>query len=523
MSMLRLTLAVVSAAGAIVISGAAQGADAPLAEKGITSLVELQIDDEAILSRIRKAGLSFTPDDAALKRLAEAGASEAVLQAVREAGKTARPSNDKAVSFEDVVRLLELGIDEATIQNRLEKSPTVFVLDARQVAQLEKAGASQELIAALQRERTASPQAAELITDFAIILDCSGSMRESTKDGQTKMAVAQRVVTDLIEKLPDGLEVTFVVYGHEAFGGVNDPRNCQAVKIARPLSPLGDSGKAELVRLIAGLRPVGATPIALSLKTAGAELAKHDTFCGLVLITDGKETCQGDPVGEAAQLAKNLKITFGANVIGFDVGKDRAGLEQIATAGKGKYYNADSAAELAEALGKISEDLDKAVAPPKTTPNNRRAIKVLKPDIQFPEFKEIQVVSRGLGSVSIDARGKYGEEIRIPSGTTKYEIRWVPAVGEPVVMLKDFSLPERKIVEIRPEEYLGFVQVNGQGRPKDEIVVYQRGLGSIIVLQRSKVFGEVMVVPAAKVNVRVDGDDIEEDLLVEPGTLQKLE
>ncbi len=337
------------------------------------------------------------------------------------------------------------------------------------------------------------------------------------------MAVAQRVVADLIEKMPEGLEVTFVVYGHEAFGGANDPRNCQAVKVVRPLSPLDASGKAELSRLIGTLRPVGATPIALSLRTAGAELAKHDAYCGLVLITDGKETCQGDPVGEAAQLAKSLKITFGANVIGFDVGKDRAGLEQIATAGKGKYYNADSAAELADALGKLAQDLDKATAPPTRTVSNRRAIKVLKPGIKFPEFKEIQVVSRGLGSISIDASGKYGEEIRIPSGTTKYEIRWVPAVGEPVVMLKDFSLTERKVVEIRPEEHLGFIQVNGRGQPKDEIIVYQRGLGSIDVLQRSKVFGEVMVVPAAKVNIRVDGEDIEEDLQVEPATLHELE
>jgi hypothetical protein len=295
------------------------------------------------------------------------------------------------------------------------------------------------------------------------------------------------------------------------------------VKIVRPLGPLDSSGKADLGRMIAGLRPIGATPIALSLKTAGAELAKHDAFCGLVLITDGKETCQGDPVGEAAQLAKNLKITFGANVVGFDVGKDRAALEQIASAGKGKYFNADSAEELAEALSNLSQDLDKVAAPPKKAVSNRRAIKVLKPGIEFPEYKEIQVVSRGLGSISVDAKGKYGEEIRIPSATTKYEIRWVPAKGEPVAMLKDFSLAERKVVELRPEQLLGFVQVNGRGKPKDEIIVYQRGLGSIDVLQRSKTYGEVMVVPIGKVNVRVDGDDIEEGLEVEPGTLHELE
>lgn len=52
---------------------------------------------------------------------------------------------------------------------------------------------------------------------------------------------------------------------------------------------------------------------------------------------------------------------------------------------------------------------------------------------------EIHVVKRGLGSVSVVAKGKYGEEIRIPSATEKYEIQWVPKTGLPVVMLKDFG------------------------------------------------------------------------------------
>lgn len=421
------------------------------------------------------------------------------------------------------MKLLELGIDEATILKRLEKSPTVFVLDAEQITQLKKAGASEKLLSALQGVRQISSQAAELITDFAVILDCSGSMKEKTKEGETKMAAAQRVVTELIEKIPDGLEVTFIIYGHEVFGGADDSRNCKSVKIARPLSPLDAKGKGELSRLIAKLKPTGATPIALSLKTAGAELAKHDAFCGLVLITDGKETCKGDPVGEAAQLVKDLKITFGVNVVGFDVGKDRAGLEEIAEAGKGRYFNADSAEELAAALGKLTEDLDKVATPPKKDVSNRRAIKVLKPEIEFPEYKEISVVKLGLGSTATVAKGKYGEEIRIPSSTDKYQIYWVPKTGESVVMLKDFTLAERKVIEIKPEEHLGMIQVNGKGTPKKGILVWQRGLGSTHTLQTCKKFGEIMVVPAEKVIVSVDGEVIEESLEVEAGTLHELE
>ena len=500
-------------------------ADAALTEEAIVSLIDLQIDDAAIIARVKKGGLGFEPDQAALERLSQAGASEALLEAIRQSGaaRTKPATAEKAITFDDIIRLLELGIDDAAILKRLEKSPTLFVLDAEQIKQLQEAGASAALIEALQQERPASAQAAELITDFAVILDCSGSMKQKTKDGETKMAVAQRVVTDLIEAMPDGLEVTFILYGHKSVGNATDPRNCEVVEVVRPLGPLDAQGKGDLTALIAKLKPVGATPIALSLKTAGAELAQHDTFCGLLLITDGKETCNGDPVAEAAQLAQDLKITFGVNVVGFDVGEDRDGLEKIAEAGNGRYFNADTAEELSDVLSTLTQDLEKVATPPKKSVSNRRAVKVLRPEIEFPACAQIRVITRGLGSISEVATGNYGDEIRIPSATEEYEIQWVPKTGEPVAMLKKFTLSERKVVEIKPEEYLGLVQVNGNGTPRQGIDVYQRGLGSILRLQHATKFGEIMVVPAEKVNVSVDGEDIEVDLMVEAGTLHELE
>lgn len=525
MSAQRCLMAVLCAAVILTATRFAASADAPLAEKSIVSLIELKIDDDAIIARIRKAGLSFTPDDATLKRLGDAGASKAVLQALRETGSARKPdTGERAITFEDIVKLLELGIDEAGILKRLEKSPTVFVFDAQQLAQLKKAGASDKLLAALQGPRKMSAATAEMITDFAIVLDCSGSMKERTPEGETKMVAAKRVVTDLVNNIPDGLNVTFIIYGHEVFGVGDDPRNCQAVKVAHPLSNHDAAAKSKLSRLIAGLAPTGATPIALSLKVAGQELKKNDGYCGLVLITDGLETCNGDPVAEAARLASNPKLTFGVHVVGFGTKLDEnRALAEIAKAGRGKYYGADSAAELSKALSTVSKELEVVAKPPPKNVSARRAIKVLKPEIEFPPVVEIQVMSRGLGSVSVEARGKVGEEIRIPSPTTKYEILWVPKSGIPVPMLKDFTLAERKVVEIKPEEHLGMIKVNGKGTPKTGIRVYKRGLGSIIILQESKKFGEIMVVPAETVIVSVDGNEIEQGLKVEAGKLHELE
>jgi len=501
-------------------------ADKPISEDDIVALIDLQIKDQVIVARIKEAGLAFTADDESLKRLTQKGASEEVVNALREAGKK-KPAGKvpAAITYADVQKLLKLKVPEDEILRRLAKSPTIFTLSTQQVAELKEAGATEALLKALTSPREASAMAAELVTNIALVLDCSGSMREATKEGEMKMEAAKRLVADLIKKIPNGLNVTFVIYGHEVFGGADDPRNCRAVKVARPLSPLDDAGKTALTKLVAGLKPTGGTPIALSLKVTGEELSKNaDEFSGIVLISDGLESCKGDPAGEAATLVGKLKLSFGVNVVGLGVkDEEDAALKEIADAGKGKYFNADSAKELSEALVQVSEDLEKAAAPPKTVTSGRRAIKVLKPAVEFPEYKEIQVVSRGLGSISIDAKGKYGDEIRIPSATNKYEIRWVPKSGEPVVMLKDFTLAERKVVEIKPEEHLGMIKVNGEGKPKKEIRVYQRGLGSILVLQKSNKFGEIMVVPAQKVNVSVDDEDIEEDLEVEAGTLHELE
>jgi len=264
-----------------------------------------------------------------------------------------------------VLHLLSLGIGEDAILQRLQQSPTVFTLDAAQVAALKQAGASERLLSAMAGNRP-TPQPAGDVTDFAIVLDCSGSMMEATPEGQSKMQEAKKVVTDLMEKIPDGLRLTFIVYGQDK------KLECQSVKVMRELSTIDAAGKSALAAAIASLEPAGATPIALALQTAGKELAKNDAYCGLALITDGKETCHGDPTAEAAALAKNLKLTFGVNVIGFDVNPDeRQSLEAVAKAGHGKYYNAQSAAEFDQAVETLHGELMQVAASPIPPPADR--------------------------------------------------------------------------------------------------------------------------------------------------------
>jgi hypothetical protein len=524
------------AAAALVLAGVAislawgQAATKPVTEQDIATMVGLGLDDDAIVARIKKSGLAFDVSDAALAKLKSSGASENVVKAVQDAAKAppaAAPQN--AVTYDQVLQMLTLGIDEESIFKRLARSPTVFTLDARQTEALKKAGATDKLLAAMSGQRAAPAQGGD-VTDLAIILDCSGSMRELTTGGETKMEVAKRVVNDLVQKIPLGLNVTFVLYGHEVYGGADDPRNCQAVKIARPLSPLDAVGKSDLAHMISGLKPTGATPIALSLRTAGQELAKNNALCGLILITDGVETCKGDPAGEAAALVRDLKVSFGVNVVGFGVKpEENAALQSIATAGRGKYYAAANARELTDAIAAIAQEIQTKAKPPEAVTATRRAVKVLQPAVEMPAMAEIVLVetdgpikeARLYKKASIT---KYDEEIRIPSPTTKYDLVWYPKEGEGILMVKGISLPERKVMNVKPEDYLGFIKVNGKGTTKG---IHVNAVGnpmlSIYSTQRATKFGQVMVVPKGSYDVYVDNNLIEEGLKVEPGKLYELE
>src|SRR5712691_6540962 len=84
-------------------------------------------------------------------------------------GDDDQPSAAKPITYQDVRKLLENKTDEQGILQQLEKSPTIFTLDARQVDELKKAGASEKLLQALAGKRTGTASSGD-ITDFAIIL-----------------------------------------------------------------------------------------------------------------------------------------------------------------------------------------------------------------------------------------------------------------------------------------------------------------------------------------------------------------
>lgn len=260
-----------------------------------------------------------------------------------------------AVTFDKVVEYVNLEVSEAKILRLIDSSPTKFVLGEDQVRILREAGASPAILEAMQKQGQVVAPSSD-VTDFVLILDASGSMNDRLADGSSKWQAAQRAAADLVRSVPEGRKLSLIVYGRDA------QRKCQAIDVVKPLSVLERNDKQELVRYLEALKAVGHTPIANSLKVAGRELEASTGLASIVLITDGMESCHGDPAAEAARLlARFPNLRGGINVIGFCLGdKEARQVEAIAKAGHGEYYDAQTAGELVASVRKVERAVIKA-------------------------------------------------------------------------------------------------------------------------------------------------------------------
>ena len=196
------------------------------------------------------------------------------------------------------------------------------------------------------------PARAEDPAKVLLLLDVSGSMNEKISSGGTKFAAAKRALKQVADALPAGTQVGLRVYGSEISEPKDtNPKACRDTELVMPIAPLN---RAKMYKAVDSFDAVGETPIAYSLGKAVDDLGDKGRRV-LVLISDGEESCAGDPCPAARKLAGNgVDLQF--NAIGLDVGsKARKQLKCIAQAGDGSYYDADEADDLSEALRKLTE------------------------------------------------------------------------------------------------------------------------------------------------------------------------
>ena len=192
-------------------------------------------------------------------------------------------------------------------------------------------------------------------SNTVLIFDASGSMAEKI-NGQSKIQTAKESAINFVNELTNkkGNYLSIVVYGHKGSSNASDKAvSCAGIEEVYPMSIINS---ATISSKINSLSANGWTPIASSLEKAKNILSENNsegTTNSVILVSDGEETCGGNPVAKAQELC-NASIKVVTNVIGFNVsGAQEAQLKAIAKAGCGTYYSVNSKQELDNAFVKI--------------------------------------------------------------------------------------------------------------------------------------------------------------------------
>ena len=193
-----------------------------------------------------------------------------------------------------------------------------------------------------------------------IILDVSGSMAQTLDSGESRMEAAQRVLGDVVRAIPqrEGINVGLRVYGHEGDNS-NEGRNlsCDSTELLVPLQGVREQ---ELLQQINALEPTGWTPIGLALEQAQQDFVddSENVTNAVIVVTDGLETCDGDPAAAANELRTGQSQTT-THLIGFALTpEEQETLSQISEEGGGLLLEASDASELNDALYSVFDQLD---------------------------------------------------------------------------------------------------------------------------------------------------------------------
>lgn len=245
-------------------------------------------------------------------------------------------------------------------------------------------------------------QGEEKSNNVMIVLDASGSMNGRV-DGQPKIVAARKVIAELLKNWDKSIQVGLTAYGHRKKGDCGD---------IETLVPVGAVDRAAIVKAVNGLNPKGKTPLSKAVELAATEMKYTEERATVILVSDGKETCNADPCAVGAALEK-AGVDFTAHVIGFDVtGEEAEGLNCLARNTGGEYITAKNTKALREALRKtvvkVKQQAAKPVKPkPEKKADTGEGIRLVAVQAEGAAPLKGFGVTWNLFSPKPDASGKY--------------------------------------------------------------------------------------------------------------------
>ena len=178
------------------------------------------------------------------------------------------------------------------------------------------------------------------------IVDFSNSMNERLGN-RTKFDIALSTMKEILQMIPPQTAVGMRVYGHKT--GFTPRQSCTASQL---VSPIQQNNAINIYSRLSSINAVGWTPITYSLKQAAFfDFADTTNKKRIILISDGGENCDESPCDFIIELMKT-RDDISIDVIALAIGDQDANnqLKCVALVTSGKFYNANTAAELKNSL-----------------------------------------------------------------------------------------------------------------------------------------------------------------------------
>lgn len=192
---------------------------------------------------------------------------------------------------------------------------------------------------------------AEPSRSIELILDASGSMNARLDGGTTKLTAAKSAVEEILGQLDGNQRLAFRAYGHQS---PRQKHDCSDTQLLVDFGSVGDV-RSQVSANTRTLKAQGYTPITRVLGRAADDLKKEGTTEHVViLVSDGKETCDGDPCATARKL-KAAHASLVVHTVGFGVDDaTRLQLQCIAGQTGGRYFSAQTADELVDQVNQAA-------------------------------------------------------------------------------------------------------------------------------------------------------------------------
>lgn len=236
-------------------------------------------------------------------------------------------------------------------------------------------------------------------------------MNARLSNGETRIAAAQRAVKGVAAFVPAEAQLSLRLYGAQS--PARD-KNCGDTHSAVPFTA-AKAASGAIAASVDGAKAQGYTPIAHTLVQAAGDFPPNAKERVIVLVSDGKETCKGDP-SVAAKALPGKGITV--HTIGFVVDTAaRMQLQNIARATGGTYFDAPLGLELPDRLKSAFDACKQRVVtlPPKPKPGKLRTTSAVFSHAVFNS-------ETGQNAGTLD---RVKHEIALPAGI--YEVQFGPS------------------------------------------------------------------------------------------------